>query len=930
MADSNPVEGPKQDGIWQSTTNRIGDWFSSTGSDINKVWNTTTPMTPIPKADTGTSLRDREDTGTSSPTTQQAISPDGSAITVQSREGGGDILDLSAINWRANPLSKYQNLSYHITWSACRDLPDIRDYQSYVSARNANEEDNRFIIIAQTGSTKYNINSLVMESRVGPGPVTRNSFQTAITMEITEPFGMSLLDTLKNAAEVLGNANFGKTYYFLEIHFTAYDENGVIVSDDISGPGFSDDEGMTDRKQHGFYLLKVVPLSIEPTISESGSTYRITMMPMNELAFTDSNYRLQAPLKCSGKTTEQALNSLAEKLNEEVKIRNLGRQITRYNFVIEDSALKTYQMKTDDPFKTHDSDVGNNGDPEHQSSTGLEIGAMIDAIYLNSTLTDFWQAKLENPEKDADQLKNIIRVYPEVHYTDYDYVNDDYIREITYHIYSYDTLRPIVSSDSFKSDNAKSSTLLGKMVTGNLLRKRYDYIFTGRNTEVLNFDIRFNLNWSAVVNAFNGARRGYAASAEAPLHNEGMAEQIYNLDTQLGSSLIIIENFLSQSGEPVVMDSTGSQTDLTAELDRLKATRRELYDLNAAYTGGARAGYEEKLAILTDLTRDIVERANTLEAQRRKTVYDALGKTDTGERRFRRFAEDISNRTNRDIVMPITVRRSSEDFASRYGTGSLGDWNVGKSVMGAVLNQVYGPMEKDLQRITMDVRGDPYWFGSSNMDSKDLNAGSSLADYPLFQYGDHCILVSFRYPTSINPDTGDMTLSGSESFNGIYAVTQITHHLANGVFKQTLQANRLPVIALGATQSGSVTSGSKGTSVAPKLTSASPTAIGGGSPPVQNLTPSIAPSLGESSAMARDALLRVRDQEAEVDTQLSIVREENYQLLDKIRLAQTSSDQTFANSLRKEQAIVAQQIRDLEARQDTLANERSALLQQVK
>lgn len=902
----NTVEGPTEGSWWDRTVSRLGKAWQKT-KDVNS----TTPLQAIPESAADTSLRDRGDAVVSSTTT--AGDGTGSKITITKGEGSPDVVDLTSIQWRDNPLSRYRNYTYNITWSACRDLPDIPDYPTYMSNRNANDEEGRFAIIAQSGSTKYNITSLTIESFVGPGPNTRNSYVTNIVMEITEPYGMSLLDTLKNTAEVLGNVNYGKTYYFLEVRFNSYDENGVIVSTDVGGVGFTDDEVNSGRKQYGFYLMKVTPLSIEPTITESGASYRIIFRPLAELAFSDYNYRLQAPLKCSGKTTEQALMSLADKLNEEVRIRNLGRQVLRYQFVIEDPDLKKYLMKTDDPFKTHDADVNNTGDPEHQSSTGLTIGDLIDAIYLNSTLTDFWKEKLEDPESGSDKLKTIIRVYPEVRYLEYDYVNDDYIREITYHIHAYSTLRPIVSSEGFKSDMAKSSELIDKLATGNLIKKRYDYIFTGKNTEVMNFDIRFNLNWGAVVNAFNGARRGYAAAAEAPLHNEQMAEQIYNLDAQLQSSANIIETFLSQNGDGVVMDSSGAKTDLRAEADRLAATRRELYDLNAANTGGNRAGYEEKLAILTDLTRDIVERANVLEAQRRKTVFDALGRNDAGEKRFRRFAEDIQTRNNRDIVMPITVRRSSEDFSSRYGAGSMGDWNIGKSVMGAVLNQVYGPMEKDLQKISLDVRGDPYWFGGSNMDSGTVGGGKSTADFPLFQYGDHCIYVTFQYPIAIDPLTQEMTLSGSESFNGIYCVNKITHHMVNGVFKQTLEASRLPVITVSKPQTSVVSPTSQSTDTAPTLPSDAP----------------IAPEAVRNTSLS-DSIIRKRNEEAEVDTQLSTLRAENYQLIDKISMASATGDTALANSLRQQQAIVGKQIRDLDQEAERLANERSELLKQVR
>jgi hypothetical protein len=270
----------------------------------------------------------------------------------------------------------------------------------------------------------------------------------------------------------------------------------------------------------------------------------------------------------------------------------------------------------------------------------------------------------------------------------------------------------------------------------------------------------------------------------------------------------------------------------------------------------------------------------------------------------------VNTRTSKDLkedLMPMTFHRTPQDVTTEHGGGSLGDWNIGKAVMGAVLNQSYGMAEKELQRLNMEVRGDPYWLGSSNMEKTGQNVDKSPTDFPNFALGEHSALVTFRYPTKINDDTHEMELSGSETFNGVYMINKVTHTFSGGIFKQNLQGLRCPIIIV-----DKIVTDNFGRP-APKLPNSDPKS-----------TPQKPPQ-GQQNTMLAQAVDNKQTQVKSAQAALQAANAEKASLQSKINVAQATGNSALVKELRQEQAALEGTIKEKQSLLDQGLEELSSL-----
>jgi hypothetical protein len=118
----------------------------------------------------------------------------------------------------------------------------------------------------------------------------------------------------------------------------------------------------------------------------------------------------------------------------------------------------------------------------------------------------------------------------------------------------------------------------------------------------------------------------------------------------------------------------------------------------------------------------------------------------------------------------------------------------------------------DMQTLTLDIVGDPYWIHHSGLGNytspqsglKDLNKDGTVD----WQNGEVNILVNFRSPLDINQGTGlyDFNSGGygsmlstgdpnapTSGWSGLYCINLVTSTFKGGHFRQTLKGYRLPL-----------------------------------------------------------------------------------------------------------------------------------------
>ena len=113
----------------------------------------------------------------------------------------------------------------------------------------------------------------------------------------------------------------------------------------------------------------------------------------------------------------------------------------------------------------------------------------------------FHKANPNDPIAKAETFRDLSQWFAfdtNCEYLGYDQVAKDYFKEFTINInaitvpelhHDVDSYEKIISSDSIQADRLRS------MVSKNLLKKRFDYTFTGLNTEVIDLDISLSTTY---------------------------------------------------------------------------------------------------------------------------------------------------------------------------------------------------------------------------------------------------------------------------------------------------------------------------------------------------------------------------------------------------------------------------------------------------
>jgi hypothetical protein len=394
------------------------------------------------------------------------------------------------------------------------------------------------------------------------------------------------------------------------------------------------------------------------------------------------------------------------------------------------------------------------------------------------------------PSANAYRQSILWRVEPEVHTPDYDPLFNEYFHHITLHIYGFRNHAAVLSPQDTLTSDAAQKAILADMAKRNFLPKKYEYLFTGTNSEVIDMDLNFNLSWQALLPSLASNTQEQAAS-----------------QARVDPNAAPRANVIDQRQQREVANAQTAQT-VASDQGSLVKNAQSLYeDLEKARQADKNSTPETKAALDEALKKYRVAAA-ALEAQGkishekraelRAGRAASLPQTNFG----RTFGEDLNEsqsvynlgESRENEAFPITVQVYTP--TSPETVGLPGQFHNGKSIYGAVLNQVYGPLATQFFRVSVTIKGDPFWIGAGSFEEAILRSTDIFdGTIPNFQQGVNCFLFKMRYPLG-QDDDGNVILNTNETVTGVYQVNKITHRFVDGKFTQVLQATRVPIINL--------------------------------------------------------------------------------------------------------------------------------------
>jgi len=664
-------------------------------------------------------------------------------------------------NWQENVLSMMNNYNYYIKFF----MTDMTTQANYLREgyKAFLRNDANIFTIAETATTAFNLDNLEIIGLVSPNPVTGFSTATNFSFTIKEQGGLSLVDRIILAAKELGLRNWIRIPYFLVIEFKGYDENG--------NPSRIIENNMT----HTRWIFRLVLQDIKVKLDAGGSVYEITAVTYNELAFADNYQSLSNSVTLKGSTVGEILDQFVKELEKQEiqngKSRNLYR-IKVLNFpekfgdIIGNENLNPRKWKiTSDPYKDQirkeeptEAVVKNITVPK-----GETLETLLKELFVNTEegqkillRNSFSNSMASDNKFDTAYfwLETKVSIRED---NPYDIERGDYNREIEYIVVPQTNqfgigttkqLEPVIK----KQKDKMIENLLEVLESGRL-RKRYNYIFTGLNTEILDFDLRFDALYKAALPLYAG-----------------------NQTTNLATTTVI------EQKDNIITNSELGKLFGNVELGR--RVERELDSL------------------MKDPNNRSIFGLNTTDFERRTNVnMQNFQKQEEGRvRKVKKISiEDISlaNIESLDADIPINVD-TSKRFDPTENERLVETINPrGKSFSVALLEQIYG---QNLIEINLTIRGDPYWLGTPR-DIPPINGfeewlntnpeeNKSLA---IYSTGIENLLITFKVPSEID-ENGNVVLKSKNVFNGVYAVVQVKHSFSGGNFTQTLFCRRNPFI----------------------------------------------------------------------------------------------------------------------------------------
>jgi hypothetical protein len=464
-----------------------------------------------------------------------------------------------------NPLGYFSSSTYQISlYMVTPDAYDAfilsgrRNIQALQQAGGGNQGAGAYII-AQSGGINnttskrapgfnfdYYIDNLKIETATNGKETGTATNVTDMSFTIVEPYGFSFITKLKNASAAIqqyskklaGVQNPTKQFFILGIRFLGYDENGNIMTGKEQYDGLAlDEKANPNGLFENFYDILLT--SIKFKIDGRATTYNIKAAAISPtVSFGIKRGFLNSNAKIQGATVEDALEGpdgfitklnadqenllsagkIKEKNNYKVTWIGGGEEIRESSIVLPEDLDKSKWATSNAKNSSESNDSeGANAAPNNtvrniqfnRDSPALQVISQIisQSSYLRDALRVVYTSQVEpNTEKNSENqndpnTKKTISWYnlsAEVTNARWDTVTGDFAYDINYLIQPYET--PVLDS-AYANPGVK---YYGP-------HKRYDYWYTGKNSEILSYEQNLdNTYFNVVLDPTVGSSTGIA------------------------------------------------------------------------------------------------------------------------------------------------------------------------------------------------------------------------------------------------------------------------------------------------------------------------------------------------------------------------------------------------------------------------------------
>jgi len=453
-----------------------------------------------------------------------------------------------------NILTKYDNWTYHLQWYIipyptlqAREYKymqfkptdvknDGEDAQYKVLGQVLNDyygiDPSEKIVLLETGVTaNYALENLSYKTVYSENDLNGYIHMTNMTLKFKENNGCTFKDKFRVVCRAVGYQTELAVPCFLEISFIGY--NNLT--------------GLPEKIGTHPYLFRTQITSVDAQINNTGTTYTVKMVPNNQYGFSKDNFIAENIGKIGeeirGHTFGDAISSLEEVLNKKFfeigDNKIIGKLYPTDDWInlVETTSQPAAREQTQTLLNSTMSPIPQvpKENKQEQSIIGTQVGkryifvidkSIVDrqlsanSSYYNEfgrtyemqitpkkTLLDIVQDIWHNVIPNENNENTEVRIFPKQVIVN-KRADGSFVERIYYFIVPYNVpfvqwyfdkyghkIKEKTNMTNTRTPIRNLADHLNLLYTGGLINRKYEYMFSGKDTSVLNFDFKINNMW---------------------------------------------------------------------------------------------------------------------------------------------------------------------------------------------------------------------------------------------------------------------------------------------------------------------------------------------------------------------------------------------------------------------------------------------------
>ncbi len=382
------------------------------------------------------------------------------------------------------------------------------------------------------------IENIEIDTTMAPSQNSNASLATKVQFEVIEPYSVNgFIEALHVAAISAGYPNYLSACFLLKMEFWGYPDGTEITQ--------------PEKIPNSTRYFPIGLTGIEVEITERGTKYKVNAVPYNERAFGQPSV-VKKPIKMSGSSIKEILENFFTNLNDQIKkLDKDGNETTNPPGVHDEYKIKfvdwsptegfvdspdnsnkisksklTELYRDNNLYKLADpatvekitgykQDGKTQPTPEQQAkapqSIKLEPNKTVIQFAEGMNINDVITSVIRDSEYVRDILKNVKGNIDEYGMLDYFLVrleveNQEKINEVSKKPYQ----RFIFVVSPYRIHYTRIPSFGSQQIEESKIKKlslrEYNYIYTGKNIDVINFKLNFNTLFFEAVPASMGNR----------------------------------------------------------------------------------------------------------------------------------------------------------------------------------------------------------------------------------------------------------------------------------------------------------------------------------------------------------------------------------------------------------------------------------------